>query len=220
MMNIARDSGVHGTAALVYIASAVVTVMWCGAMSAMPCEGMPWLPMPGQGWWKTAVTFLGMWSVMMMAMMLPVILPHLRHYAETWAALRFATAYFGVWIACGALLFPVGALLTSLAIPRLGGWVVLFAGLAQFTPWKARLLHCCRRTAGGDAWQAGLRLGLQCVYCCSPLTACLLVLGVMDLSAMAIVTVAIYVERLGSPRLASVIGAGLLATGCLLIAPH
>jgi hypothetical protein len=86
------------------------------------------------------------------------------------------------------------------AVPIAVGVVVLIAGALQFTAWKARHLACCRgeppcgRTLpadAGTAWRHGLRLGLHCSYCCAGLTAILLVIGAMDLRAMAVVTAAI-----------------------------
>jgi predicted metal-binding membrane protein len=47
----------------------------------------------------------------------------------------------------------------------------------------------------GSGRRHGLCLGLHCSYCCAGLTAILLVIGVMDLRAMAVVTAAITVER-------------------------
>ena len=38
---------------------------------------MAWMRMPGQSWLGAAATFIGMWSVMMVAMMLPVLVPML-----------------------------------------------------------------------------------------------------------------------------------------------
>jgi predicted metal-binding membrane protein len=102
---------------------------------------------------------------------------------------------------------------------------VLLAGLLQFTRWKSRLLACCHRddrsgaiAGSGSALRAGFRLGLRCVCCCANLTAVLLVVGVMDLRAMAVITLAICAERLapargGVPRL---IGVMLLLYGSLL----
>ena len=57
---------------------------------------------------------------------------------------------------------------------------------------------CCgsKRLMPRDALRAGARLGLECAYCCAALTAALLVAGVMDLLAMALVTFAISAERL------------------------
>ena len=42
----------------------------------------------------------------------------------------------------------------------------------------------------------GTVCGLHCTYCCAGLTVILLVIGVMDLRAMAVVTAAITAERL------------------------
>jgi len=71
----------------------------------------------------------------------------------------------------------------------------------------------------GTAWRHGLRLGLHCSYCCAGPTAILLVSGVMDLRAMAVVTAAITVERLApaGERVARMIGAGVVGAGVLLI---
>jgi predicted metal-binding membrane protein len=72
----------------------------------------------------------------------------------------------------------------------------------------------------GTAWRHGLRLGLHCSYCSAGLTAILLVIGVMDLRAMAVVTAAITVERLAPAggRVAQAIGAVVVAAGLFLIA--
>ncbi|MGZ5662044.1 MAG: copper chaperone, partial [Usitatibacter sp.] len=76
--------------ALLFTASAVATVVWCGSMSSMdemPMPGgwtmsMAWMRMPGQTWPGAAAMFLGMWIVMMVAMMLPSLVPMLRRYRE------------------------------------------------------------------------------------------------------------------------------------------
>ena len=72
----------------------------------------------------------------------------------------------------------------------------------------------------GTAWRYGLRLGLHCGYCCAGLTAILLVIGVMDLRAMAVVTAAITAERLApaGERVARAIGAVAVLAGLFLIA--
>lgn len=106
--------------------------------------------------------------------------------------------------------------------------VVLLAGAFQFTAWKAgHLAHCretpgCGRTLppdGATAWRYGLRLGLHCGYCCAGLMAILLVIGVMDLRAMAVVTAAITAERLApaGERVARATGAIVVGAGLLLI---
>src|SRR4030095_10863342 len=67
-----------GVSALLFVASSAVTIVWCTSMSAMggmPMPGdwtmsMAWMRTPGQTWPEAAASFLGMWIVMMVAMML------------------------------------------------------------------------------------------------------------------------------------------------------
>jgi predicted metal-binding membrane protein len=72
----------------------------------------------------------------------------------------------------------------------------------------------------GTAWRQGLRLGGHCSSCCAGLTAVLLVIGVMDLRAMAVVTAAITVERLApaGERVARAIGIIVIGAGLFLTA--
>src|SRR6185503_20267442 len=114
-----------GIAALCFIASAAVTVAWCASMSSMPGMEMPggwtmsmaWMRMPGQGWPGAAATFLGMWLVMMIAMMLPALVPRLFDDRRSGrSTLAVAAGYFAVWLAFGVALFPAGAILADLAM--------------------------------------------------------------------------------------------------------
>ena len=70
------------------------------------------------------------------------------------------------------------------------------------------------------AWRYGLHLGLHCGYCCAGLMTMLLVLGVMDLCAMAVGTVAITAERLlpAGEIVARAIGAVSVAGGLFMMA--
>jgi predicted metal-binding membrane protein len=65
-----------------------------------------------------------------------------------------------------------------------------------------------------------MRLGVHCAQCCAGLIAILLVIGVMNVGAMAVVAVAITVERLmpAGERVARIIGAITVTTGMLIIA--
>jgi len=245
MTNTRRPDRVFiGSAVLVFAASTAVTIAWCSSMSAMPGMEMPggwtmsmaWMRMPGQSWLGAAATFLGMWAVMMIAMMLPVLAPRLVRLNSQTAL--FAAGYFSAWVLFGAAAYPVGVGLAeaamrvpalSRAVPFAGGVVLAVAGVLQFTPWKARLLACCRESpgccasprVGGDAWRLGRKLGRQCVSCCLGPTASLLVMGVMDLRAMAVVTLAICAERLApaGERVARVIGAVFIAASLFVIQP-
>jgi predicted metal-binding membrane protein len=136
-------------------------------------------------------------------------------------------AAYPLGVALAAVEMQVPAL--SRAVPIAIGVIVLIAGALQFTAWKAHHLACCREPLGrsrtlradaGTAWQYGLRAGLHCSSCCVGLTAILLVIGVMDLRAMAVVTAAITVERLapGGERAARAIGAVVVGAGLFLIA--
>jgi predicted metal-binding membrane protein len=242
--------------ALLFAASAAVTMAWSASMSAMggmPMPGgwtmsMAWMRMPGQTWLGTAASFLGMWVVMMVAMMLPSLVPMLSRYraAVTTAAgtrLGLLTAvvgagYFVVWSVVGVVAYPFGVALAEIemrqpalsgAVPLAVGIAVLIAGAFQFTAWKAHHLTCCREAPGrartlpadaGTAWRYGVRLGLHCIYSSAGLTAILLVVGVMDLRAMAAVAIAITVERLApaGARVARAMGTVIVGAGVLLIA--
>lgn len=240
----------------VFVASAAATIAWCGSMATMGDMPMPggwtmsmvWMRMPGQTWTGAALSFLGMWAVMMLAMMLPSLVPMLSRYRQAVSRRReprlgrfttlVALGYFVVWILFGLAIFPLGVALASVemqepalarAVPIASGLVLWVAGALQFTAWKSRHLAGCRgattcgHTLGsgaGAAWQHGLRLGLQCSLCCGNLMLITLVAGVMDLRVMALVTAAITIERLApaAERVAHAIGAGVIVAGLLLIA--
>jgi predicted metal-binding membrane protein len=242
--------------ALLFAASAALTIAWCTSMSAMggmPMPGgwtmsMAWMLMPGQSWPGAAASFLAMWIVMMVAMMLPSLLPMLWRYRQAVGGTRerrlgrltivVGAGYFVVWTLFGIVAFALGVALAEIemqqpavarAVPIAVGVVVLIAGTLQFSAWKAHHLAGCREVPergralpadAGSAWRHGLRLGVHCSYCCAGLMAILLVIGVMDLRAMAIVAAAIAVERLApsGERVARAIGVVVIIAGLILIA--
>lgn len=91
---VASERAFFGVAALLFVASAALTVVGCGAMSGMgemPMPGggtmsMMWMRMPRQTWSGAAASFMGMWVVMMVAMMLPALMPMLWRYRQIVAA--------------------------------------------------------------------------------------------------------------------------------------
>jgi predicted metal-binding membrane protein len=185
---------------------------------------------------------------MMVAMMLPSLVPMLRRYrhavgSEGEARLGRLTAlvgvgYFVIWTVFGMAVFPVGVALAAIemqepalsrAVPIAIGGVVLIAGFHQLTAWKACHLACCREAPGrghtlpadaGTAWRHGLHLGFHCCQCCAGLMTILLVIGVMDLRAMAVVAGAVTVERLApaGEHVARAIGGLVVVAGLFLIA--
>ena len=185
--------------------------------------------MPMSGWLGAAASFLGMWVVMMVAMMLPSLVPTLRRYHRAGLGrltLLVGVGYFAVWTVFGMAAFLLSAALAR-ATPIVVGVVVLLAGFLQFTAWKAHHLACCRDAGRGEvsadagtAWRHGLRLGVHCAKCNVGLMAILLGLGVMDLRAMVVVAAAITVERLApaGERVARATGAVVIGAGLLLIA--
>jgi len=252
----ASERAFFGVSALLFAASSAATIdasVSMSAMGEMPMPGgwtmsMAWMPICGQTWPDAAASFLGMWVVMMVTMMLPSLMPALWRYRQSvartgearlgWLTVLVGVGYFFVWTVFGMAAFPLGVALAAVemqlpalarAVPMLVGVVVLTAGALQFTAWKAHHLACCREAPGrgrmlaadaGTAWRHGLRLGLHCSCCCAGLSAILLVIGGMDLRAMAVVTAAITVERLApaGERVARVIGAVVVGAGLFLIA--
>lgn len=244
-----------GVAALLFGASTAVTIAWCQDMAGMGETAMPggwtlsmaWMPMCGQTWAGAASSFIGMWTVMMVAMMLPALVPVLWRYAqalgtrgESRVGRLVAVAgagYFLVWMVLGALVFAGGAAFaeTALRLPAVAravpvalAMVVLAAAAFQFSASKARHLACCRMavvpgaalaSSAAMAWRYGVWLGMQCNRACAGLTAILLVIGVMDLRAMAVVAAAITAERLApaGERVAWAIGAVSVVAGLYLM---
>ena len=125
-----------GVSALLFAASAAVTVAWCASMSAMggmPMPGgwtmsMAWMRMPGQTWPGAAASFLGMWAVMMVAMMLPSCSRCCGAIAQAVGDDRRArlgrltalvgAGYFFVWTAFGVAVFPFGVALAEVAMQQ------------------------------------------------------------------------------------------------------
>jgi predicted metal-binding membrane protein len=195
----------------------------------MPMPGawsmsMTWMRAPGDSWVGAAGSFAWQWVVMMIAMMLPSLMPVLRRYRRVAAARTdggtgrliacAGAGYFAIWTVFGVVAFPVGAVLATLeasdpalasVVPGTVGLIVVAAGAWQFTSWKAHYLACCRSALGHGqvvplsartAWKFGVRHGLHCGACCAGMTAVLFALGVMDLRVMAAVTAAITAERI------------------------
>lgn len=243
-----------GVSGLIFAASAAATIGWglsMATMGGMPMAGgwtmsMGWMPMCGQTWLETAGSFLGMWAVMMVAMMMPALMPMLERYRRgiagshmaaslDWLTMLAGLGYFFVWTLLGAILFLAGTGLAAAAMaspelshtaPFASGSVVLLAGALQLTAWKTRQLDRCREMPGSDrigttslAWNHGLHIGLRCCLSCTGPMAILIALGVMDLRVMAVVTAAITAERLApdSVPIARANGVAAIGLGLFLI---
>jgi len=208
-------------------------------MSGMD-EG-PWTGLGTLGW------FLGVWAVMMAAMMLPSVAPTVGLYARmtrersrllSWV---FAAGYLITWTLAGALAFGLaraGDLVASdvLDWDRAGRWVaaatLVVAAAYEVTPLKEVCLDRCRSPLGfllgswRDGFRGALRMGARhggwCLGCCWALMASLFALGVMSIAWMAVVAGLIAAEKLLPWRRAATYGTAaiLLALGLLiLVAP-
>jgi len=209
---------------------------------------MTGMTMSQQTWYGAAAGYLGMWMAMMVPMMLPSLVPTLSRYRRSVRGaegihLHGLTAlvgvgYFAIWAVLGAGAGAVGAGVMAVEmrwgnmarwLPVAAGMVLLVAGGVQFTSWKARQLALWREGSARSgphaanalgAWRHGLGLGVRCSLCCGSLMLALLAIGMMDLVAMAAVTLAISAERLAPAplRVARAAGVAIVVAGVLTIA--
>lgn len=169
---------------------------------------------------------LGMWVVMMVAMMVPTAVRSILIFSRISAKAASSGRPFvaGYWFAFGYLIawsgFAVLATLfqwsldqMALLSPRMvasssifGSLILIGVGVWQFSPWKNSCLKHCRSplmylaanfTPGiGGAVQLGLRHGLYCLGCCWVLMGLLFVGGVMNFIWIFAITAFILVEKL------------------------
>jgi len=202
--------------------------------------------MDGGAWTDlgTFAWFVGVWVVMMAAMMFPSVAPTVALYSKLTrsrsltAPLVFTSGYLLVWSAVGVFAFAlavVGGRLAGdvLAWDRAGRWVagvtLLVAAVYELTPLKDVCLGKCRTPLGfllgswrdglSGSLQMGARHGAWCVGCCWALMASLFALGVMSIVWMAVVAGLIAFEKLiPSRRVATYGTAGVLfVLGVLLL---
>jgi predicted metal-binding membrane protein len=225
---------------LIAILLALAAVSWWATADRM--SGMdegPGTALGALGW------FLGVWVVMMAAMMFPSVSPTVALYSRMTrsrapaAPLLFAAGYLLTWTVAGLLAYAVFDLGRTLLGERLawdeaGRWVaggtVVIAGLYELTPLKDVCLAKCRSPLGfllgawregpGGALGMGVRHGAWCVGCCWALMAALFALGVMSLAWMAFVAALIAIEKTLPWHRAATYGTAaiLLVLGLLLLA--
>src|SRR5258705_8326427 len=188
----------------------------------------------------TLAWFLGIWLVMMAAMMFPSVAPTVALYSTMTkmrnpaAPLVFVAGYLLTWTAAGLLAFAVSELGRrlvgdALSWDRAGRWVaggvLVVAAVYELTPLKTMCLRHCRSPLGfllgswrdglPGAMQMGMKHGAWCVGCCWALMASLFALGVMSIAWMAFVAALIALEKLAPWRVAAngAIAGLLLAVG-------
>jgi predicted metal-binding membrane protein len=225
---------------LVALLLALAGLGWWSTVARM--RGMdegPWTGLGALGW------FLGVWVVMMAAMMFPSVAPTVALYSRMTRRrspvlpLLFAAGYLVTWSAAGVLAYALAAAATrasggALAWDAAGRWIaggtLLVAAGYELSPLKNVCLGKCRSPLGFllGAWRDGrrgaLRMGAAhgawCVGCCWALMAALFALGVMSVVWMAFVAGLIAVEKTVPWRRAATGGTAalLLVLGVLLLA--
>src|SRR5262245_32396868 len=169
--------------------------------------------------WSHIGLLLAMWCAMMTAMMLPSTAPTLRRYVSPIRAdsqrrvlvrvCLFAAGYLSVWmlfsLAATALqrVLSGARLLTPMMEPathRIGGVLLLAAGVYQFLPVKRSCLSACcsparlpRASIG--AFRFGFAHGLTCLGCCWMLMLLLFAGGVMNLAVIVGLTAIVLIEK-------------------------
>ena len=193
----------------------------------------------------SAGLFLITWLVMMVAMMFPSVAPMTLAFASVTRSrgegylptAAFVLGYILVWAVSGLVPLAVLQALDHIWmtppswLPRLGGAVIVIAGIYQFTPLKDTCLGACRSPLGfilthdfgggpPAAVRAGTSHGLYCLGCCWALMAVLAVLGLMNIAWMALFAAIFFIEknvRFGEvvPRL---VGAACIIGGLVIVA--
>jgi predicted metal-binding membrane protein len=240
-MTIRRERNVILAVLLVLAAASWTILIWQSARMDNMAMGLTM----GMG----VALFLLIWVVMMIAMMFPAAAPMILMFSRVHADKRqsgkafvptwvFVSAYLLIWTLFGVLAYLGAVWAERLAqqIPwvianaaRLGGGVLVLAGLYQLSPLKRTCLTKCRtpldflfsswRDGYLGSFRMGLEHGLYCLGCCWLLFVILFPLGMMNMAALAVITLVIFAEKslpLGA-RMAQVAALALIAYGVLVV---
>lgn len=167
-----------------------------------------------------------MWAVMMVAMMVPSVLPMVSLYVTVNKSKHergqpyvptfiFLLGYLIIWILFSVVIsaaqYPLHAmgLLNPMMDSRsylLSGGILVLAGVYQWTPLKDACLHQCRtplnflmtrwQEGRGGAIKMGMQHGLFCVGCCWALMAVMFAVGVMNVLWMIAIAVFVLLEKI------------------------
>lgn len=233
---------VGGSLALLIVAAWVLLVFYADGLHTAA------MPMPGRSGLEVAVGSFVMWTLMMVAMMTPSAVPMILVHARVAAraepvnaghmSFAFAGSYVALWTA-----FALAATLLQDALARfervdhmlsfsearLGGAVLIAAGVYQWMPLKhACLAHCrgpvhflSRHWHPGilGALRTGVAHGLYCIGCCWVLMLLLFVGGVMNFAWIAGLTALVMAEKMApaGPVLSRIAGLAFLGWGATLL---
>lgn len=189
--------------------------------------------------------FMVTWLVMMAAMMLPAIVPVVM-MVHRWSTSRglggritvpFVAGYLLLWgaaglAAYGLLTFLESTLVGGPSLVRLGGALVVVAGIYQLTPLKDTCLRQCRsplsllmqhartlQSGMAGRLRVGAAHGAYCLGCCWALMTVLVLIGMMNLAWMAAVAAVILTEKVltSGTGFSRAFGAVLVGAGLVVV---
>jgi predicted metal-binding membrane protein len=201
-----------GLVVLLFVLAALAWWLTVDRMDGM--DAGPGTDLGTLGW------FVGVWVVMMAAMMFPSVAPTVALYSqmtkrrEPLGPLLFSAGYLLTWAGAGLVAYGIyelgsellgGQLAWDSGGQWLAGGVVALAGVYELTPLKDACLGHCRSPLGfllghwrdglNGAVEMGARHGAWCLGCCWALMAALFALGVMSIAWMAFVAAIIALEK-------------------------
>ena len=168
--------------------------------------------------------FVGSWTVMTIAMMLPTSVPLIATFQMIAGQRRdrsvlialVVIGYLAMWAAVGLVFYVGGVLFQQFAAnsswlqartSAAGGLLFLVAGLYQFSPLKYRCLDKCRSPLSfvlgywqgeherRNAFQLGVHHGLFCVGCCWALMLLMFAVGIGNIVWMLLLGAVMAVEK-------------------------
>lgn len=192
-----------------------------------------------------------MWLCMSIAMMLPAAAPAIRAFAGVAASAAnvrhrsgllgaFIGGYLAIWAGFSLLATVAEWLLSRHAqdVPALqagassplAGFLLVTAGVYQFSALKSRCLSKCRSPLAFFLahWRAGIcgafglgrRHGVHCLGCCWALMTLMLIGGAMNLGWTALLAAVLLIEKIApaGPVIGRAVGLGLVGWGGALLA--
>ena len=185
---------------------------WWTVREMRGMDNGPWTGLGTFGW------FVGVWVVMMAAMMFPSVAPTVALYSRMSGSRLlspgFTSGYLATWAGAGVVAFMIadvasrtagGDLAWDQAGRAVAGTTLIAAAAYELTSLKDVCLGKCRSPLGTllgswrGGWSGAFRMGTGngawCVGCCWALMASLFALGVMSVTWMAIVAGFIALEK-------------------------